>query len=99
MLAIAYPKYENPTYNLRDMFVACMEWDYTQCEWYKCSEVIDLIDRGVRELTINKDKYTQYNADNGWGTVETALRDLRSLRDCIYETAEEIPIEYLYMRW
>lgn len=99
ILPIAYPEYENPTYNLGPMFRACMEWDYKQGEWYKCSEVIEKIDHGIRELTLHEDEYIQYNADNGWGTTETALRDLKSLRDCIYETAELVPIEHLYMRW
>ena len=27
---IGVPEYDSPTYNLRDMFVACMDWDYNQ---------------------------------------------------------------------
>ena len=37
---IARPEYDSPTYNLRDMFVACMGWDYEQGEYYRCNYVI-----------------------------------------------------------
>lgn len=30
---IDMPEYDSPTYNLRDMFVACMDWDYSQGKW------------------------------------------------------------------
>ncbi len=93
------PEYYSPTYNLRDMFVACMDWDYSQHVYYKCSEVINSIERGIRELRTHRDVYEQYNPPNGWGTIDTAVRALESLRVCIYENAEVIPIEHLYMRW
>lgn len=96
---IAEPEYHSPTYNLGRMFRACTGWDFTQSEWYKCSEVLPKIEHGIRELHTNRKEYEKYNAPNGWGTVDSAIRDLESLRDCIYEQAEYIPIEYLYVRW
>ena len=96
---IATPKYDSPTYNLRKMFVECMNWDYSQGERYKCSDIIENINKGIKELRTNRNKYKVYNASNGWGTVNNAIEDLESLRDCIYEQAEEIPINCLYMSW
>ena len=96
---IAEPEYANPTYNLGDMFRACMDWNYTQSEYYPCSEVITNIERGIRELRTNKSAYIKYNPSNGWGDISSALRSLESLRECIYEQAEEIPIEHLWMAW
>lgn len=96
---IAEPEYANPTYNLADMFRACMDWDYTQSEFYPCSEAIVKVERGIRELWINKSAYIKYNPSNGWGDISSALRTLESLRECIYEQAEEIPIEFLWMAW
>lgn len=93
------PKYDSPTYNLGKMFRACMEWDYSQGEYYKCSEIIDKVEKGIRELKTNRKAYEKFNPSNGWGDIDSAIEDLESLRDCIYENAEEIPIVHLYMRW
>lgn len=96
---IAEPDYANPTYNLGDMFRACMDWDYKQSKYYPCSEVIEYIERGIRELRIHRKKYIKYNPSNGWGDIDGAISALESLRKCIYEQAEFIPIEHLWMRW
>lgn len=96
---ISAPEFDSPTYNLRDMFVACMDWNYSQRKIYKCSEVIDKINKGITELRCNRTEYEKYNPINGWGSLDNALLVLSSLRDCIYEQTEEIPIECLYMCW
>lgn len=99
------PEYSSPTYNLRKMFVACMNWDYTQGEWYNCAEVIPKFERGVHELRFNSGKYKKYNAPNGWGTVSSALQALESVLKRAQEIASgdwtwnEIPLEHLWIRW
>lgn len=99
------PEYSSPTYNLRNMFVACMDWDYEQGEWYNCAEVLPKLERGVHELAFRKSKYTKYNAPNGWGTTTSALEVLQSVVKKIGEivdgdmTWNEIPLEHLWMRW
>lgn len=97
--AIAAPEYDDPTYNLRDMFVACMGWEYEQGVKYPCAKVIEYVNEGIKELRTNREKYVKYNAPNGWGTIVSAIEALESLRDCIYEESEHIPIEHLYMGW
>lgn len=106
---IAEPEHNSPTYNLGRMFRACMDWDYSQSAedrngerktcYYPCDFVIDRVERGIRELRINRKEYEQYNPENGWGDIDAAIKALESLRECIYEQAEEIPLECLYMRW
>lgn len=96
---IATPEYDNPTYNLRKMFVACMDWNYKQGEIYKCSDIINNVNKGITELESNRKQYEIYNPANGWGDLDNAIVVLKSLRDCIYEHAEEIPIDCLYMSW
>lgn len=95
---IAEPEYADPTYNLRDMFVACMEWDYEQGKYYRCDEVIPKIEHGIKELIEHKSKYEKYTV-NSWGTIGSAISALESLRTCIYDQAEEIPLNCLYMCW
>lgn len=96
---IAEPEYANPTYNLGDMFRACMGWDYEQGKYYKCDFVMPKVEHGIEELKHNREKYEKYNPSNGWGSIDSAIRDLESLRACIYEQVEEIPLNCLYMCW
>ena len=98
------PAIHSPTYNLGEMFRKCTGWDFKQSEWYKVSDVLPLIEHGIKELTINRKAYVQYDAPNGWGTVKSAILALTSLRDCIYEningsTWQEIPAEHLWVCW
>ena len=99
------PEYDSPTYNLGKMFRECTGWNFKQGEWYRVSEVLPLIEHGVKELTINRKQYKQYDAPNGWGTTESALEALTSLRDCIYGNIagdrgwQSVPAEYLWVSW
>ena len=93
---IAEPEYSNPTYNLGKMFRACTGWNYKQGEYYKCSDVIGNIEKGIEELRACWAKYVKYGevAD-----ITYAVEVLESLRNCIYEQAEEIPLDCLYVAW
>ena len=42
-VVIDSPEYDSPTYNLRDMFVACMEWDYNQGEFLMVKRFIGMV--------------------------------------------------------
>ena len=63
----------------------------------KVADIFENIQRGISELEQHPEKYVQYEPENKWGTVSSALEDLRSLRDCILE--QDIDTKYLYMRW
>lgn len=105
---IGHPEYDSPTYNLREMFVACMSWDYTQGVWYQLKDVLPKIERGVRELTYNEDAYKKYNPENGWGSTSSARKALRSILDYFNPDDysglagtwnADIPLDCIYMRW
>lgn len=102
---IGEPEYSSPTYNLREMFVACMGWDYAQGKWYNCADVFPKIRRGQEELTLHPQKYKKYDAPNGWGTVSSAKECLDSLVAKIGEIVSgdwcwnKIPLEHLWIRW
>jgi hypothetical protein len=96
---IAEPEYASPTYNLGDMFRACMKWPFIQGEYYRCDKAIAKIEHGIKELRENRGEYEKYNPANGWGSIDSAIQDLESLRACIYDQAEEIPMNCLYMCW
>lgn len=96
---IAEPEYANPTYNLGQMFRAATGWNYEQGKWYRCEDVMPNICRGISELVLKSSKYKVLEPSNGWGTIQGAIECLESMRDCIYENAEYIPIEHLWIRW
>lgn len=99
------PEYSSPTYNLREMFVACMEWNYSQGEWYNCVDVLPKFQRGLHELRFNREHYEQYNPPNGWGSIDSAIGFMESVVQRIGEivsgdwTWNKIPLEHLWMRW
>lgn len=99
------PEISDPTYNLRDMFVACMDWDYKQGEWYNCAEAIPKFERGLKELLCDCAKYKKYEPSNGWGTVVSARVALSSVLRKAEEitsgnwTWNKIPIEHLWITW
>lgn len=99
IVEIGTPELANPTYNLGPMFRACTGWNYKQGEYYRCSDVIEKIEHGIRELRTRPSAYKDLEPSNGWGTLGGAIRVLESMRSCIYERAEDIPIEHLWIAW
>ena len=96
-ICIDEPKRRSPTYNLGKMFRAAMDWDFEQGTIYNVADIFENIQRGIAELERQPEKYVQYESENKWGTVSSALEDLRSLRDCIL--GQDIDTKYLYVRW
>ena len=49
---IGCPEYDQPTYNLADMFRKCTGWNYVQGEWYKVPDVLPLIEHGIMSCNL-----------------------------------------------
>lgn len=96
---IAYPSHSSPSYNLGKLFRSCMNWNFNSSEYYRCDHVIEHLDVGIMELTYKPNTYAKLIPASSIGTTFGALNILDSTRDCILEQAEEIPLEYMYMRW
>lgn len=101
---IDQPEYSSPTYNLRELFVQSMGWHYKQGVWYNCLEVMPKITKGIDELFTHPRFYKQYEASNGWGTVESAYKSLKSIVEKIGEITggdgwNEIPLDCLWIIW
>lgn len=96
---IAYPAYYKPTYNLGKLFRSCMSWDFKNSEYYRCDYVMKYVEKGIKELEHNSLKYTKLLPSNGWGTMVNAIETLRSIRECILEENEDIPLKCLYLKW
>lgn len=53
--------------------------------------------RDKYQMQLDSKKHVQYEPENKWGTVNGALENLKSLKNCILE--QNIDMKYLYMRW
>ena len=102
-VTIATPEFDNPTYNVGKIIRACTGWNFIQGEWYKVSDVLPKIERGIHEMRFNESSYKNMEPENGWGSTQTVLNALESLIECIQQTtngwSNNIPIEHLYVRW
>ena len=60
----------NITWNLRDMIVAStgLKWK-NEANNGLCKDIVPQIANGLAELMRNPEKYKQYEAKNGWGTI------------------------------
>lgn len=96
---IACPFYPSPSYNLGRLFRSCMDWDFKVEEYYRCDCAVERLGKGIKELSYNPYRYAGLIPGNDWGRMPSALNALVSIRDCILEQAEEIPLECMYMRW
>lgn len=65
----------NITYNVRELIKQSSGWDIkNEDENGFVKDWIPMIEKGIEELTNNPDKYKQYEAETGWGTVEGTLK-------------------------
>lgn len=60
----------NTTWNVREMIVKStgLEW-INEANNGLCKDIIPHIEQGYKELVNHPEKYKQYEAKNGWGTV------------------------------
>lgn len=96
---IAYPFLSSPSYNLGKLFRSCMNWNFNSSEYYRCDHVLEHLDRGIKELAYNSNKYTKLIPVSSILTTSGALNVLDSIRNCILEQAEDIPLDCMYMYW
>lgn len=72
----------NITWNLREMIVKStgLEWK-NEANNGLCKDVIPHIANGYRELISYPEKYKQYEAENGWGTINSCRRFFKTILD------------------
>lgn len=64
--------YANTTWNVREMIVTSTGLEWINCANNGfCNDVIPHIEKGYNELKYHPEKYKKYEAENGWGTVES----------------------------
>lgn len=103
------PRFDTPTYNYTPMFVALMDWDYKQGEYYHMPKVLEKLKLGLKRIKANPEEYRKYEPENRWGTVEGATLCLESWVDELTPPDERSydyervlyhwPLEALYWSW
>jgi len=90
----------SPSYNLREIFVSSMEWDYKQGEYYKCDFVLEKVKNGINNLTDFYAKKNKTITIKRTSEIE-AISELYNIKYMIECTSEdyEVDPEYLYFRW
>lgn len=112
MAVVGRPEYDSPTYNLGKMFRVATGWDFEQGKWYRIEDVEPNISDGLRALMLHREMYRKYEPENGWGTVESAIKVLKGLLSdieyfkgsaCEYSgdvyEASQFNYEDIWIRW
>ncbi len=85
----------NITHNLTDMADALgvyrILWHPEEIPGLKARDMIAPLNAAIQELTTNPDKYRQYEASNGWGTINNFLPWLKEVRNACEEYPESVP--------
>ena len=104
---ISEPEFAHPTYNIGEMLRKCTGWDFEQSEFYKVSEVYQNIVRGIINLREHEEEFEKYEPLNRYGTTQSALKALESLKQCIDDIENPngwsgwntFPKTLLYVAW
>lgn len=68
----------NITHNLGRMASECglyeVMWRPEEHDLTSCEKAIPVLEKGVAELADNRQKYEQFNPENGWGNYDGLLR-------------------------
>lgn len=72
----------NTTWNVREMIEKAtgLPW-INEANNGRCVDIIPYIQKGFSELAWNPEKYKQYEAKNGWGTVESTAGFFKQILD------------------
>lgn len=67
----------------------------SQWDGKKCSELIPVLEQGIKLLTDNPQRYYHLEPENGWGTVQTTLSFLIQIaNNCINFPTAYVEVDY-----
>ncbi|MDR2407069.1 MAG: hypothetical protein LBE13_03015 [Bacteroidales bacterium] len=65
-------------------------WSPEEVGIITASQMIEPLEKGIKELTANPDKYKAYNPPNGWGNYDVFVSFCRSVLSTCEETPDAI---------
>lgn len=94
----------NTTWNVREMIVKStgLEWK-NEDDNGLVKDIIPSIYKGMYELTNFPNKYKEYEAENGWGTIESTIKFFRTIIDdweafkSHYETEDLVDVVHFWI--
>lgn len=94
----------NTTWNVREMIVKStgLEWK-NEDDNGLVKDIIPSIYKGMYELTNFPNKYKEYEAENGWGTIESTIKFFRTIIDdweafkSDYETEDLVDVVHFWI--
>lgn len=69
----------NYTYNISPMYQKAMNISLYNFDGMKASEAIDILQKGLIDMTNNSLEYEKLNPENGWGDYQGAMNYLSKL--------------------
>ena len=83
----------NITFNLKDMFIALIGTPPKEWIGKRASEMRIIFLKACIELYKNPEKYVQYEAENGWGTIE----GMKSFLTYMENSCDKHPNAFIYV--
>ena len=68
------------TYNVGDMYREALGFSLGELDGKNACDSLDILDKGIKDMQANPDKYKKMNPENGWGNYEGALEYLLNIR-------------------
>lgn len=75
----------NITFNLADMFHECIGSTPREWDGMNAGELEPELRKAIIDIGLNAEYYKQFEAKNGWGTIDGCLHFMRGLADCCYQ--------------
>lgn len=64
----------DPNWNLKLEKKSDKEYEFENAVTMKAADLIQTLDKGLKELESNPAKYKEFNPDNGWGSYEGLVK-------------------------
>lgn len=82
----------NITYNLAPMYYKCIdeELGLRKLNKMNCEKALPILNSAINDLVKNKIEYEKLNPDNGWGSYDFLLEELKKMRNCCEDNPDGI---------
>lgn len=80
----------NITYNLSPMYYKAIDKEkgIRKLNDMTCKEALPIINGAIKDMIENKEEYEKLNPENGWGSYDGLLRELRNMRNICEENED-----------
>lgn len=80
----------NVTYNLADIYYKCIDGGFNSLNEKTCKEALPILNKAIENMLENEKEYRKLEPNNGWGTYDGLLQELRDLKICCEDNPDGI---------